>query len=355
MAYREPPFVWEQFSVSGPGSITTSGPSALPSGELGALPFVSGGVGASDGSGNLAVGDTFPYEISGTVSGSREMGIATITALSTTNNTITFTRGVIFPKAGAVSFSEVCNVFVTRLPGVTSSAGAADANKPAILGPGGVLDSSLVAAAPSFNQGPWKAANYLGIGNGLTVSDDKGYGFALPKNNQTYVAPFKWVGNFPIKRVSIWVTTAGTPVSPATTCAIRFCIYSYVAAGSATLLYEPTATNPFDGSSVGAKSLVAPTDFTEFTLPPGMYLIGLMSADATNPPPSLAASDTLYTGEMDGFFGLNAQDYPYVFAKTQPYNSTPQAASLLPTITQGDILNVSPAYQQFIKVWMGAQ
>lgn len=121
MSYREPAFVWEEFAVTGTGSITTTG--SLPSGMLGALPFASGGVGADDGSGPIAVGDTFPYSIRGLTSGSTESGIAQCTAIS--GSTLTFTRAVIQStnSNSAVNWSgETCAVLVDPLSWKKTSA-----------------------------------------------------------------------------------------------------------------------------------------------------------------------------------------------------------------------------------------
>lgn len=114
MAFRVPPFVWENASSPGTTAITTTG--TVTTLQKGALPFASGGVGASDGKGPLVVGDTFPYKIQGQTTGNSEMGVGTVTAIS--GNTMTWSRAPIFPASGVVDFTETCDIMITEFGNV---------------------------------------------------------------------------------------------------------------------------------------------------------------------------------------------------------------------------------------------
>ena len=146
MAIIEHDWVWETATVSGTGSVTLPGTPA----QTGARTFVS----------VYANNDQCPYVIADNTTGASESGIGTITVSGTV---ATLARTVVIESTNSnnlVDFAgNACGVFVTKAPGVQTSAGAADAGKVPILGSNGVLDSSLVPASgvptPGIISGNW--------------------------------------------------------------------------------------------------------------------------------------------------------------------------------------------------------
>ena len=143
MAIIEHDWVWETATVSGTGSVTLPGTPA----QTGARTFVS----------VYANNDQCPYVIADNTTGASESGIGTITVSGTV---ATLARTVVIESTNSntlVDFAgNACGVFVTKAPGVQTSAGAADAGSVVVLGPDGFLDGSMLTEIlPSQKVGNW--------------------------------------------------------------------------------------------------------------------------------------------------------------------------------------------------------
>lgn len=238
MAFRVPPFVWETVSSPGSGAITTAG--TLPSGEVGARAFASGGVGASDSSGNLSVGDTFPYSLRGQTTGATETGIGTVTAIS--GSTLSFTRGVIYPASGAVNFTETCDLLID---GVADGFSLNDAYT---LSGGVTLGTALgyTNALDTFN---------------LTNSIEEVGSFGGWGNYWL----FRWRGPRKISTCSLVVTTAG---------AATYSLGIMNIGASSLNLIETITTGGFSDATAGVQTISG----LAFDLPQGDYVLQMVIA-----------------------------------------------------------------------------
>lgn len=241
MAFRVPPFVWETVSSPGSGTITTAG--TLPSGQTGALPFASGGVGASDGSGNLTVGDTFPYSLRGQTTGATERGIGTVTAIS--GSTLTFTRAPIYPASGAVAFSETCDLLID-----------------------GIADGFSLNDAYTLSGGV-TTGTALGYTNALdTFNDGNPTENTGALNGWENYWLFRWRGPRKISTCSLVVTTAGSAT------------YSLgiMNIGASSLdLIQTITTGGFSDTTTGAQTISG----LSFDLPQGDYVLQMVIASGS--------------------------------------------------------------------------
>lgn len=162
MAIIEHDRVWETATVTGAGSITLAGTPAA----TGARTFAS----------VYANGDQCPYSIIDGTTGASETGIGTLTI---SGGVATLARTVVIESTNgnaAVAFAgNSCSVLVSKLPGVQTSAGAADAGKVPILGPDGFIDGSMLTEIlPSQKVGNWYTSPSIGFSAG-TVGNSQLY------------------------------------------------------------------------------------------------------------------------------------------------------------------------------------
>jgi hypothetical protein len=249
----------------------------------------------------------------------------------------------------AITFAgNVCDITIEIPPPALVSSGTTSAGLLAALGAAGQFDPSVITPGllmdgklSKFFQ-PTLTTMVGGMGNGFFLENGNNVSNSLSGSNNTNLLAFLWTGTFPITKVSIGVQTAGTPVSPATTCQVRLGFYALNSAGTAlNLIWEPTASTPFDASKSGLLTLTAPTDFAAFTLPPGVYLQGLMSADATSPTPVLNQYEIGNIAALDSVFGRINANSGYQGVIANPYNNTNQVTALKTSLVPSDIFSNS--------------
>ena len=248
MAIIEHDWVWETATVSGTGSVTLPGTPA----QTGARTFVS----------VYANNDQCPYVIADNTTGASESGIGTITVSGTV---ATLARTVVIESTNSntlVDFAgNACGVFVTKAPGVQTSAGAADAGKVPVLGSAGQLDSSMLPASG------W-LYGYGVAGSPFIVNDTIWRGTDANTWASGTLLRFAVAWKYPFSPSLIGVLP-GSSVSGAI---CRIGIYPIVSTGEAgTLLFDSGDISP---TSVNVAAFGSNT--FSGTLSPGTYLFDLL-------------------------------------------------------------------------------
>jgi hypothetical protein len=256
MAIIEHDRVWETATVTGTGSITLAGTPAA----TGARTFAS----------VYANGDQCPYSIIDGTTGASETGIGT---LAISGGVATLARAVVIESTNgnaAVAFAgNSCSVLVSKLPGVQTSAGAADAGKVPILGGAGEFDWSM---HPDDFQTP---------SGGITPGTPLGYTNALDAfNTGNYVESvgglggwenywlFRWRGPRKIASSSMVVTTAGSATYS----------LSIMSIGASQLsLFQTITVGGFSDAATGVQTISG----LSFDWPQGDYVLQMVKASGS--------------------------------------------------------------------------
>ena len=301
MAIIEHDWVWETATVSGTGSVTLPGTPA----QTGARTFVS----------VYANNDQCPYVIADNTTGASESGIGTITVSGTV---ATLARTVVIESTNSnnlVDFAgNACGVFVTKAPGVQSSAGAADAGKVPVLGSNGVLDGSLAGSIKPTQPGQFYFNPFASV-------------FSYAPNASTLY--FVWM---PIaQQTTIKTISLSSYASPSAAISLEMGLYSA----------DPTTGAPSALLIDGGAATISSNTTPQVTLPSGGYTVNAPGVWV-----AIGTPATLSGWSWVAFRALSTFNFPSAQGKSVGNLNNPIVyIGYLQSWTPGALpTNISPSY-----------